>query len=183
MAARPALATSITFSPSTVNVGVGSSSSVDILVSNRGGVTIGGFGFDVLFNSADISVTSVNYGTDLGNPTDSSQTIVSTDLSVSGDASLLDLSLLSTSSLSALQTTDSFLLARINFTGKTPSISSLQFSNLDFTDAAGNVLSVTPAGGTVDVLASTAVPEPGTMLLMGSGLMLVARRMRSRKIR
>jgi len=160
-------AISIGFSPMNQTIGAGGMGSVDIVVSNRGGTEIGGFGFDVLFNPAIISPTSVTFGPNLG------LAVISSSFSPPGTASLGETSIASVAELQALQTSDSFVLATLNFDAIGVGVSPLSFANTDFVDGSANNLAVTTQNGSVAV-----VPEPSAMVLLGSGVVGVAWRRR-----
>jgi hypothetical protein len=164
----PAQAITISFSPVSQQVNLGSSGSVDIVVSNRGGVEIGAFAFDVVFNPAIISATSVTFGTGLGDPTDPLETLVAPDVSLAGRATAAEVSFLDVASLLALQTSDSFVLATVHFNAVGTGVTPLTFANVDFSDGDGNTEEVATSTGSV-----TVVPEPGSLLLLVSGIAIV----------
>jgi hypothetical protein len=69
---------------------------------------------------------------------------------------------------------DSFVLATLNFNAIGVGVSALSFANTDFVDGSANNLSVEAQIGSV-----AAVPEPSTMVLLGSALIGVAVRRRA----
>jgi len=169
-------AISIGFSPVNQTLGVGGMGSLDIVVSNRGGTEIGGFAFDVLFDPAIISPSSVTFGLNLGDPS-LFEALTSSSV-VGGDANLAEVSLLSVADLRALQVNDSFVLATLNFDALGAGVSALSFANTDFVDGLANNLTVVTQNGSV-----TVTPEPGTMVLLGSGVVVATlRRWKARRI-
>jgi hypothetical protein len=168
-------AISIGFSPMNQTIGAGGMGSVDIVVSNRGGTEIGGFSFDVLFDPAVISPTGVTFGLNLGDPS-LFEALTSSGV-VAGTASLAEVSLLSVADLQLLQLSDSFVLATLNFDALGVGVSALSFANTDFVDGFANTLTVATQNGS-----ATVTPEPGTMVLLGSGVAGVAlRRWKARR--
>jgi hypothetical protein len=153
----------ISFSPPSQTTGLGGNGSVDIVVSGRGGVSVGAFSFDVLFDSSIISALSIVFGDRLGDPL--LEAFSTGDVSVPGTASLAEVSFLLTSDLDALQTTDSFVLATLNYTAVGVGSTALTFSGIEISDGDGNLVAgVTGSTGAVEVVRS--VPEPGTMALV-----------------
>jgi PEP-CTERM motif-containing protein len=63
-----------------------------------------------------------------------------------------------------------FVLARLMFNTLAPGTSSLGFVVNALSDADGNSLTANTANGSVTVNSRAAVPEPNTLLLLGSGL-------------
>jgi len=167
----PVQAISIGFSPLNQTIGAGGMGTVDIVVSNRNGVEIGAFGFDVLFDPAIISLTGITFGLQLGDPV---LEALSGSVVGAGMASLTETSFLTVAELQALQMSDSFVLATLNFNAIGVGVSALSFANTDFVDGSANNLSVEAQIGSV-----AAVPEPSTMVLLGSALIGVAVRRRA----
>ena len=167
----PLQAISIGFSPLNQTIGAGGMGTVDIVVSNRGGTEIGAFGFDVLFDPAIISLTGITFGLQLGDPV---LEALSGSVVGAGMASLTETSFLTVAELQALQMSDSFVLATLNFNAIGVGVSALSFANTDFVDGSANNLSVEAQIGSV-----AAVPEPSTMVLLGSALIGVAVRRRA----
>jgi len=167
----PVQAISIGFSPLNQTIGAGGMGTVDIVVSNRGGTEIGAFGFDVLFDPAIISLTGITFGLQLGDPV---LEALSGSVVGAGMASLTETSFLTVAELQALQMSDSFVLATLNFNAIGVGVSALSFANTDFVDGSANNLSVEAQIGSV-----AAVPEPSTMVLLGSALIGVAVRRRA----
>ena len=71
-------------------------------------------------------------------------------------------------------------LARVSFTAASGGTSSISLSNLLFQDSLGEFIDPTTLNASVDVNASSTapVPEPGTLMLVGSGLAMAWRKRR-----
>jgi hypothetical protein len=178
-AVATAQAAVISFSPPTQTVGLGGSGSVDIVVSGRGGDDIGAFAFKVLFDPSIISATSVTFGSELGDPI--LDAISSADVSVPGTADVAEVSFLLDADLLSLQTTDSFVLATVNFDAIGLGLTALTFSGVELSDGNANLLTGVVAGtGSVRV-----VPEPGSLALVAVclGAAGLPGRLRQRRIR
>ena len=175
LTAAPAGAVQLDFQPSTQTVNVGDTASVDIVVSNRGGVSIGAFDLGIGFDPALLAPVDVTFGSALGDPTVFEAL---TDVTVSsGVVDLAEVSLLSPPALDALQTTDQLLLATVDFVAMGSGISSLTFVSVDLKDALANEL--IPLLGSAQV---TSVPQPpGLLLLVSAAAALAALTRRHRK--
>ena len=161
----PAWAMTISLEPTSSIVAVGDSFNVNLVVSNVASEGVGGFWVDVTYDSSILSITDsdVTFGTSLGTGPDV-DTFVDTT-SISGLASVSEISFLDTDTLLSLQSA-SFTLAALTFTADGPGTSNLGYDYVDVSDAFGyTVYGVETADGKV-----TATPIPGAIYLFGTGL-------------
>lgn len=154
----------ISFDPSVSVINAGSSVDIDVVISDLGSETLGGFFLDVLFDDTILAFNSASYSDALG------MAGLETDFLTTLGSDLVTLdnfSFLSISELDAIQDS-SFVLATINFSGIGAGISDLNFSILDF--ASGDGIDITDNvdtnSGSVEVLNVTNIPEPFTLMLL-----------------
>ena len=164
--------------PSFQSGDIGDTFSVDLVISGLEGATVGGFDMDIAFNSAILGNASVVFGNGLG------PAITISDIA-GGTIDLFQLSMLSlfgfNDQLLALQGGSSFTLATLTFLGQANGLSPLTITQAIFADGDGNALQVGTANGSIQIGDVTPVPEPGTMLLLGSGAVAAALRHRRQK--
>jgi PEP-CTERM motif len=163
--ATPILAISLDFVPVSQTVGLGQSVTVDVVISNLGAgipLSVGAFDLDVNFDLTILSPTDVTFGPFLGDP-GPFEALTSFTFSP-GVADFAEVSLLSVPALDALQPA-SFTLATLSFDTLAVGTSPLTFSQVIVDDAFGNKLTIDAGSGSVNV-----VPEPGTFLLLVTGL-------------
>lgn len=174
-AAPAGAAVTLSFNPGSATITTGSPFSVDLMVSGvDSSLGVGGYEIGVLYNPGQVAFSSFSVGSLLGSYLDLS------DTSVPGSLDLFINSLEEPSDLLSNQT-GSFVLATLNFECLQSGVSSISVDPSDsaftyaVTDVNGGVLDVT-IGDAFQVTqregggGGTAVPEPGTMMLLGSGL-------------
>ncbi len=160
-------AVTLSLDPAFQQVGVGNNAVVDLNISGLGNFTspsLGGFQLDLTYDSAILGFDSVAFGPYLG---DEGAFEVDNlfDGSVAGSLVLNPTSFLSALELDALQP-DTFTLATLTFSALAVGYSSLLLENVVLSDADGFSF----ADVTLQNAAIAPVPEPGTWLLMGMGL-------------
>ena len=169
----PAWAISLSFQPSSQTVGVGAAFDVNLVVTGlEDGINeiVGAFALDVTYNATVLQATGATYSTLLGAL--GTDAFPDAPVLAPGLVSLLNGSLLSDLDLASLQP-DSFTLATIHFSALSPGTSLLTFAGT--TELVGRnaaTLQFNRLQGAVQVNAA-AVPEPGTILLLGAGLGLL----------
>jgi hypothetical protein len=179
-------AISLDFVPVFQSVVAGNPVSVDLTISGLGDFappSLSTFDLDVSFDPAILAFSGVSFGLLLGDPSlrEATTTVAN---SVVGLVNVFALSFLEGNSetcifcippfLDDLQPA-SFTLATLTFNTLAEGVSPFTLSVNALGDAAGNPLAADVSGGSVT---ATAIPEPSTFLLLGSGLagLLVFRR-------
>ena len=162
----PAHAILLELTPTPGTVPVGSPVSVALSISGlTGDLALGTFDLDVTFNPVILSFSGATYGTGL-------DVLGLGDIQAttpgSGSVNLFELSLDSPTDLATLQP-DSFLLATLSFDTLAPGISPLGLSINALGDAWGVGL-VADWNGAIVTVTTPSVPEPGTLLLLATGL-------------
>ena len=192
-------AASISLVPNTQNVALGSNFAVDVLVSGLGaGQSVGGASFLLSYDSSKISGTGFTLDPDakMGFALDPVANDFGSGFGAGGASPfegffVADLSL-NDAALQVLQGA-SFRLATLNFTAIGSGFSPLTLAveptqgiflsdglgaELPTQGISGSVCVGNAAGGPNDACNVAAVPEPGTMLLLGSGLAALVRNRR-----
>lgn len=153
------------FEPAVQVVPLSQPVAVDVVISgleDRTAPSVRAFGLDVSFDQTILDPIDVVFGPFLGD-----RDLVEALTSVAflpGVVDFAELSLLLPSDLDALQP-DTFTLATLSFDTSGLGTSPLIFTQVNVFEAFADSLEVDPGSGAVSV-----VPEPGTLLLFGSGL-------------
>lgn len=164
-------ALSLNFLPSTQTVALGIPVTVDVVISglDAAAQVVSAFDLDVTYDSTILAATNVTFGPSLGDPF-FFEALTDFSLGIPGVVDFAEISLLFDSELAALQG-DSVTLAQLSFDTIGAGTSSLAFVLDTVNDVKGlnaEILDVSTNLGSVT--ASAPVPEPSTMLLLGSGL-------------
>jgi len=178
LAAGPAGAVTIGFSPAVQSGGLGSSLSFDVVVFELDGEIVSSYDLDLIFDVGVLQADEVLFTSALGDP-DFGEVLVDFDLGTPGLVDLSALSLLDDADLLALQAGDTVTLAILYFTVVGPGTSSIDF----VFDALNVVTGANAAELDLTAVSGSAVPEPSTpSLLAAAGLFAaaVARKRRGR---
>jgi len=161
-----AWAIALSFNPSASSIGVGDSIGIDILISGLDNDDLSAFDFDINYDDTILVFDSYALGDELGVVDPSDPWADAEDWS-GGDmgGGVINLAEVSWLWDFGFQQ-DSFTLATVFFTGISLGTSLLSFSDVILGDDWGEPLSATLESGTV-----SPVPEPGTILLLSSGLL------------
>jgi hypothetical protein len=164
----------LSFAPSAQSVTLGSLASVDVVISGlEQGETIGAFDFILYWDSSILSLSSTSFGSALGGST--IDDVVPGGGGGVGSVNAASVSLEDPATLLLLQSGGSFTAFTAVFNTLAVGTTSLTFgpSPFVFSDGEGlDIAGVTGGVGSVTVTDGelAPVPEPGTMLMMASGL-------------
>lgn len=167
-------ALSLSLAPSALAPAVGSSFTVDLVVSGSvagAAPSLGAFDVTVLFDPSALSFTGVTYGALLGAVPAEATTGTVTG---TGSVALAEVSFLSPGALDALQP-DGFALATLGFTATREALTTISIGSALLSDAFGSEIRAETPYGAATVRASAAVPEPGGALLYAVGLLVASR--------
>lgn len=170
LAPLPASAITIELSPSSQTVNIGSSTSVDLVISGLGdGVapSLGTFDLDVGFDPSILGFSGATFGDQLdlfglGSIQDVIPGV--------GTVNLFELSFDLADDLNVLQQ-QAFVLATLSFDALASGSSALSISVNALGDANGDALQANLVAGVVDVQRANQVPEPASLTLFGLGLL------------
>jgi len=173
LSSASAMAITIGFNPTDQIVNVGIPVSVGLTISGLGDYaapSLSAFDLDVLFDPTILAFNAAVFGDPLlGDQLDlSGSGVTGASISTPGTLNLFEISLELPDDLNSSQA-DSFTLAMLTFNTIALGTSPLGISIIELGDADGNPLTADTQVGSV-----TAVPEPGTLLLISSGLAGVA---------
>jgi len=175
-ASRATEAATLALAPASVGPVLGGTAIVlDVIVSEVGGVpaaSVGAFDLGLSYDPSVVSFVGFSYEPFLG--------VAPTEALVSGSGGggtidLAAVSLLDASVLAALQP-ESFVLGHVTLQAIGAGISPVSFTRTELVDANGEALLIlsSVSGASLEV-----IPEPATTLLLGAGLLALARRRRA----
>lgn len=167
----------VSLTPATQTVGLGSEVVVDLVLSDLGPDGLGAFDFDLNFDDSRLDFLSVTDGAVLGlsiglSLIDGGSTLTLYDFSFDDPAALL----------ASQQGGSGFLtLATVRFTTLAAGVAALSLSNGTVADVFGTTVSFTQNAAEVVITESQAVSAPGTLaLVLAAALALAVTRRRAR---
>ena len=161
-----ALATTLSFMPSTLTIDVNGTVNVDVVISELGGSYVSAFEFDVNYDDTALTFNSYSLTGNLGDIS-----LFEADDWSGGDLGFGSVNLVELSylwDLTSLQDGTSMTLGTLSFTGAITGTSGLSFANVLIGDDIGGSLDVSLSSGVINV--ASPVPEPATMILLGTAL-------------
>jgi hypothetical protein len=159
-----ALATTLSFTPSSSSINLGSSVGIDIVITGLENDNLAAFDLNVNYDSSILSFGTYTLTNALGDLTIGDAVDWSGGNVASGLINLAVLSFL----LDLSSQPDSFTLATLSFSGLSQGVSPLSFSDVILGDNLGDPFTADLQSASITV--SAPVPEPSTLLLLGSGL-------------
>jgi hypothetical protein len=170
----------LSFNPNSQTVPLPDTAAVDLIVSGLGGGSspaLGGFEFNILYDSSIVAATDVSFGLNLGDP-NAGQAIAIADTSVTGVLSIAEVSLLSPSDL-VMKQPSSFAMATIEFQSISGGTTLLDYDSVVLSDEIGNILPFSAGAGSITV---ASIPEPSSIVLLTLLLAPIALRLIPRRI-
>ena len=162
-----AMAYSVTLTPNFQTIQMGSTGQVDVNLLFNPGEQLFGFNFGLAFNPAVLRFDRLSFGA----PVVANYVVgVTPPLTSSSNLVTFDGALSPFDDDAIAATADIATLASLYFTGIAPGSSSLDLAGtvMDLITFSNNLVNV--SGSTVVASAAPPVPEPATLLLLGSGL-------------
>lgn len=165
--APSAFGLSIVFDPTSQNTNLGDQASVDVVLSQPGGMFVGAYDITVGYDATLLDLAGVDFGTGLGGLLDSFQDSISSaaSVAVAETSFLFDLS-------GAQSGIDDFVLFTLVFDTLSLGTSALTLSNVIVGDNFGAALSFQTNNGALTVLepvVPTPVPAPDMLFLLLAG--------------
>ncbi len=167
-------ATTIVVNPSTITADPNSTTIVRIGFSNVGDVNpqpLGSYDLQLFYNPSLLILESLNHGDPVyGNQLDLSGygSLTWDDTSTPGEVRMMEVSFDDPATLRQFQRSQ-FVIASLAFRTLGTGSSPLTLEVNTISDALGNIMDTTTAGGSISV-GTSSVPEPGMLVLLGSGL-------------
>lgn len=182
----PCSAATISFVPSAQTVGIGAVVTVDVRIDGLEtdfdpDEIVSAYDLDVSYNPTIVEAVGATFFNYLGGPADSIQGATL----LAGVVDFFEVSLLSDGELDTLQP-NSFVLASLSFRALAAGTTTLTFVpdpvfGIDVKGLDAKVLNVQAGSGSITVEGAQ-IPEPGTLLLLASGLARVATSRRRRSL-
>jgi hypothetical protein len=179
-APMPATTPVIELTPILAETLAGGTVTFDVMVSDLGAANVGSFGFDLFFPDF-LAFDSITFSPYLGN--EAMGEVVNYYAALPQNIVMVGaFSMLSDAQLDMMQPNMPFSLASLTFTGLTSGFGEVNLVNVALNDGSG--ISLNPVIFGDSFVAVDAVPVPGAVWLLGSGLLgLVGNQVRQRRNR